>query len=244
MQPDGTLGSFFKSPSRTSYKAFGIKNNKLYAFMWQKDDYGEVGAAWFRTLDLNTMEYEDVDMSEDFENSFIQAGVYVPEENAFYGFGYECWLRFDVATMKATKLAAPAAGTYNPQMTYNIKTRQIVGVISQGEFYTYDKADGKQTLLKATGVTSPYTAGLCYDDKSNHYIWSPNTDRTSELIAFDPETFEAMKVCDVQDLAQLGYLYCDEAKQKDDQAPQAAQFVAANFTDNSLTGTVEYKLPE
>lgn len=241
---DGKLSGILDSESRVSYRAIGIKGNMLYAFVWQKDDYGEIGKAWFRALDLWTMDYTDQDMSEHFEDEFIQSGVYVPEENAFYGFGYNCWLKFDVATMKATILAAPVSGAYNPQMTYNTKKRMIVGVTSSGEFYSYSKEDGAQTLLKATGVTSPYTAGLCYDALSNHYIWCPNTDDTSELIAFDADTFEAFKICDIENTAQLGVLYCNESKQKDPQAPRVPEFVSSDFPGGACTGKVVFRLPE
>ena len=241
---DGKLSSILNSESRVSYRAIGIKNNMLYAFMWQKDDYGEIAKAWFRALNLWTMDYTDEDMSEHFEDEFVQSGVYVPEENAFYGFGYNCWLKFDVATMKATILAAPVSGAYNPQMTYNTKKRMIVGVTSTGEFYSYSKEDGAQTLLKSTNVTSPYTAGLCYDALSNHYIWCPNTDSASELIAFDADTFEAFKICDIENTAQLGVLYCDEAKKKDPQAPRVPEFVSSDFPGGACTGKVEFKLPE
>lgn len=240
---DGKLTNVLKSGLRMSYRALGIKNNLLYAFVWQKDDYGEVSGAWFRTLDLWMMEYTDVDLSEDFENSFIQGGVYVPEENAFYGYGYNCWIRFDVATMKATTLASPAASTFNSQMTYNTKLRQIVGINGKGELYSYSKEDGAQTLLKATDITSPYTAGFCYDAMSNHYIWNPNTDSKSELIAFNADTYEALKICDVEDTAQLGVLYCDEAKRKDPEAPRVPEFVSSDFQSGLYTGTLVFKLP-
>lgn len=240
---DGKLSNVLKSEVRMSYKCFGIKNNTLYAFVWQKDDSGEVSGAWFRTLSLVTYKYTDVDLSEDFENSFIQGGVYIPEENAFYGFGYQCWLKFDVATMTATKLASPAAGTFNTQMTYNTRLRKIVGITAQGDFYEYSKADGSQTLIKSTGVTSPYTAGLCYDILSNNYIWAPNTDSSAELIAFDADTFEPLKICDIEDMAQLGVLFCDESKQNDPAAPRVPEFVSADFPSGSHTGKVEFRLP-
>lgn len=241
---DGRLNSVLNSDMRVSYRTIGIKGNMLYAFVWQKDDYGEIGKAWFRSLNLWTMDYTDVDMSEHFEDEFIQSGVYVPEENAFYGFGYNCWLRFDVASMKATILASPVSSAYNPQITYNTKKRMIVGVTSTGEFYSYAKEDGSQTLLKSTDVTSPYTAGLCYDALSNHYIWCPNTDSASELIAFNADTFEAFKICDIENTAQLGVLYCNEAKKKDPQAPRAAEFVSSEFPGGACTGEVVFKLPE
>lgn len=240
---DGSLYNVMTSDLRVYYKCFGIKENMLYAFMWQKDDYGEICRAWFRSLNLWTDEYTDVEMGDTFEDTFIQSGVYVPEENAFYGFGYQCWLKFDVATMKTTKLASPAAGTFNPQMTYNTKLRKIVGITSDGALYSYSKEDGAQTLLNETGVTSPYTAGLCYDAMSNHYIWNPNTDSTSRLIAFNAETYEAYKICDVEDVAQISVMYCNESKKKDPEAPRIPEYVTSSFKNGAYTGTIEFKLP-
>lgn len=240
---DGTLYNVMGSDSRVYYKCFGVKENMLYAFMWQKDDYGEICAAWFRSLNLWTMDYTDEDMSEAFEDTFIQSGVYVPEENAFYGFGYNCWLKFDVATMKATKLASPAAGDFNPQMTYNTKLRKIVGISEKGEIYSYSKEDGAMTLMKATGISSPYTAGICYDAMSNYYIWNPNTDSRSELIAFNADTYDAYKICDLQDLAQISVMYCNEAKRKDPEAPRVPEYVTSSFKNGAYTGTIEFKLP-
>lgn len=240
---DGTLYNVMTSDMRVYYKCFGMKENMLYAFMWQKDDYGDICAAWFRSLNLWTLDYTDEDMSETFEDTFIQSGVYVPEENAFYGFGYQCWLKFDVATMTTTKLASPAAGDFNPQMTYNTKLRKIVGITSTGEIYSYSKEDGAQTLLKATGVTSPYTAGFCYDAMSNHYIWNPNTDSLSELVAFNADTYEAYKICDVEDAAQIAVMYCNEAKRKDIEAPRVPEYISSSFKNGAYTGTIEFKLP-
>lgn len=240
---DGTLYNIMTSDLRVYYKCFGVKENMLYAFMWQKDDYGEICGAWFRSLNLWTLDYTDEDMSDTFEDTFIQSGVYVPEENAFYGFGYQCWLKFDVATMTTTKLASPAAGTFNPQMTYNTKLRKIVGITSNGELYSYSKEDGAETLLKATGVTSPYTAGICYDAMSNHYIWNPNTDSRSELVAFNADTYEAFKICDVEDAAQISVMYCNEAKKKDPEAPRVPEFVSSSFRNGAYTGTIEFRLP-
>lgn len=238
---DGTLTQQYALAAGTSFTTFGIKDGKLFGFMLEQTIFG-LSDAWFRVYDLETGEYTDTSMVDNFATDFVQGGAYVPEEHAFYGYAYETWIKFDVETMSVVA-STPQAANFMKQVTCNVSTGDLVAVDGTGAFFKLDKENGAHTPLFNCGYTSAYFGGLAYDMSSNNYLWNPITDTESEFIAVDANTGAATKLFDVDDAAEIGAMYVNETKPADPEAPMAAEFVSASFYENATTGTVTYKLP-
>lgn len=246
--PDGGNVPVLTTGKDVQYKCFGIKDNRMYAFVWSIAESGIMYTASFRVINLETLEVEsDTNLrNNDFNTTFIQKGCFIPEEMTFYGFTADGWVKYNVTTGRFQMLAKEAESTMNcRQMTYNSNTKTIVGVNLQGEFYSFDKQTSESKKLFETGIPMPEVSGLCYDAASDNYIWAPYDGSTSQLISINPITGETRKMADMVDNAHILSMYCTETAVvvTDNEGPAEAELISSNFPNGQHEGMVTYRLP-
>lgn len=241
---DGNYDIIVPGTANRYHTAMGVKDGKLFGFIWTRTSSG-ITTAEYEVVDLESGLVEKaVDMAANFADQFLQCGTYVSDEDAFYGYSYNGWVKYDCATGTFTT-PIPRTDSSLYRMTYNLKTGKIVGVnLSDGVFKEFDKSNGAQTIVTTIpDLICPYIVGLGYDYSSDNYIYNVNTADESTLVAINPSSYAVTKICDVANMAEIGYIYIDETVPADPLAPKAATFVSSNFVDNSLKGTVVFKMP-
>lgn len=224
--------------------------NEIYLISYNSSSSGvsniSVGA-----YDLTTgavKKSRSISSQEEFD-VFIQRGAYVPEDNAFYGFCNKGWAKLDCSTLESTLLK-----TYDSLndiifsgYTFNSNTQTLVAgkfyKSGKSELYTVNKLTGAAVKLADVNVTSQYIGGFGYDYSSNSYLYNPNDDATSEIVAIDATTYAVTTLCELAGAPETGCIYVDEVKPADPLAPLAPEFVRATFPNGSFSGTLTFMLP-
>lgn len=213
----------------------------------------------YRTYDAATGSLKEETELEDAQgNNYIKCGAYHLEDNAIYGFANNGWAKFDCTTHESTILV-PIADSEWPRdiiaLTYNSNIGKFVGIFKSNGAMTMATVDKETaafgTRVPVTGADTQYIGGLAYDYSSNNYLFNPNDDDTSTIVAIDADTYAVTTLCSLDDVEYGGYtyapetysLYVDEVKPADPLAPLAPEFVSASFPDGAFTGTVTYTLP-
>ncbi len=240
----GAITPIAPTGQNMNYTAMGVKDGKLMGFIWARSSTGGVSSPEFRITDLETGESSSTPILDNFQDQFIQCGAYSPEQNAFYGYTYSGWVKYDVASNTYTT-PVPRSSLKLPQMTYNSREELVYGLNqATGEICSYDLTTGQETHVATNpALIMSYAFGFAYDYKSDTYLYGTLSETSSELLTLDPVNFTATTVCSIQDGAQLGYLYVNEVRPIEALAPEAAEFVSSDFANGSLTGTITYRMP-
>lgn len=226
--------------------------NEIYLISYNSSSSGvsniSVGA-----YDLTTgavKKSRSISSQEEFD-VFIQRGAYVPEDNAFYGFCNKGWAKLDCSTLESSLLQAydnnSLSGIIFSNYTFNSNTQTLVAgqfyKSGKSELYTVNKLTGAAVKLADVNVTSQYIGGFGYDYSSNSYLYNPNDDATSEIVAIDATTYAVTTLCELAGAPETGCIYVDEVKPADPLAPLAPEFVRATFPNGSFSGTLTFTLP-
>ncbi|MBD5312046.1 MAG: hypothetical protein HDS13_07830 [Bacteroides sp.] len=227
----------------------GMVNGKIYAAGYSIF-WGMLLGAYIVTYDAesgNVEDFYEVDVENHMDQVFL-ASAFDTEEMAFYGTtlsdsdGY-VFTKYDVSTGTFTYLGPTDNFT---SMTYNQQTGALVGV---------EQADDGSSMLfevnRATGETEPiceieyytaYPGGICWSPSQNGYIWNPNDNDFSALVAVY-EDGSVDELCFLEGAAEFGSLICTETAFIDPAAPQPAVLVGADFSNGSLSGSVTWTMP-
>lgn len=117
------------------------------------------------------------------------------------------------------------------------------GATGEGILVTLNRTTGAKTTIGATGQYPYYISGACIDRKSDRMFWalSPE-DETGYLTEVNLETGVATEIAFYADGAEVAGMYVP-APAAADSAPAECTNVYANFSDDSLSGTVTFKAP-
>ena len=118
------------------------------------------------------------------------------------------------------------------------------GISQGGTLSKIDKSTGAFTPVGYTGVKpAAYQQAAAFDEATGKIYWAAMlSDTTSALYTVDPQTAQATKVADFPDAEEITYLYIPWHPV--DKAPGAVTDLTTDFANGSLTGTVNFTLPD
>ena len=184
-------------------------------------------------------------------NLFPQYSAYVPSENAFYGYGNAGWVKWDMTTMTGTLLKSytdqEAQRNFTPSLCYNYSSDTLVGIAfgsNSADVVSINMSTGRPQNIGEINVGSSYIGGICFDAVNNRYLWNPNDDYSSEIVAVDATTFEASKLSKLSSPAELGCLFLPEIEvPAGADAPATPEFIGSSFPNAGMTGEITFRLP-
>lgn len=120
---------------------------------------------------------------------------------------------------------------------------QIYAIDMNGDLLKVDKTTGDYTVVGNTGVVPAYQTSATIDLSTGRCFWNamPAT-AVSSLYEVDLTTGVATKLYDFACNDEITGMFIPTAATPAD-APKAVTDLAADFTDNSLTGTVSFTAP-
>lgn len=120
---------------------------------------------------------------------------------------------------------------------------QIYAIDMNGDLLKVDKSTGDYTVIGNTGVVPAYQTSATIDLSTGRCFWNamPAT-AVSSLYEVDLNTAVATKLYDFACNDEITGMFIPAAATPAD-APKAVTDLAANFTDNSLSGTVTFTAP-
>lgn len=228
-------------------RAMGVIDGKLHGFG------SDVSGKYLRypvyfVIDMNTWKTEKwnvltEEMGVEAWQVYPQSGVYVPKDNAFYGYADKYWVRYDVGTGKFTKLKEYT--DYAPVMTYNRAMDMIVGLdYTTGKLYMVSKADGALSDLGTISQKCSYLGGFAYDMSSDSYLWFYHKSASNEVLySIDANTLEMERLHKYTSNIPIIAMYVNEERQTYPKAPMAPKFAGSDFDKAALTGSVTYTMP-
>lgn len=152
---------------------------------------------------------------------------------------------------------------------YKAKTRSVIGNISKrmvamgmgndgtwygiatdGNLYTINKNNGKETLVGATGLELTNSEGgyylqtACVDPLTNTFFWCPVTaEQEGGVYTVNLKTGKATKVGDFAGGAAQIYDMIVEGRTSADGAPARTEDLTATFPNGSNSGTITFTAP-
>lgn len=248
----GAFTKIFTSTAPPQSLGVNPETNEIYTVEWtlSSSGYGNIA---YRTYDATSgAKKKEVTITSQEQFDFTPIyGAYVLDDNAIYGYANEGWVKLDCSTLTSSVVNANVddprrAGLGIYGMTYNSNTGEIVALVEQSTGFSIikiNKETGVYSEPVAVNVSSQYLGGFAYDYSSNSYLFNPNDDDVSEIVAIDANTLAVTTVCEIPGAPQTAGIYVNEVKPKDPLAPQAPEFVRATFPNGSLSGTVTFTLP-
>ncbi len=246
-------GSYTNVFPEQTYMAMGagMVDGKVYATGYSTF-WGMLLGAYIVTYDAETGSIEDyyeVDLESGLSELFLSA-AFDTEEMAFYGTTFNasqtgCILtKYDVTNGSWTYLGDTDDFT---AMTINQTTGALVGVEMADDgssmLFEVNRSTGEtEPICEIENFTTDYPGGLCYSPSDNAYIWNPNSDDWSALVAI-AEDGSTEALCYLEGIPQFTALVCTETAALDPATPQPATLVAADFKDGSLSGSVTWTMP-
>lgn len=248
----GVFTKIFSTAGAPQSLGVNPDKNEIYTIEWRQGQTG-YGNIAYHIFDATTgaAKKEVLITSQEQFNFTPLYAAYVLDDNAFYGYANEGWVKLDCNTLEPTVVAADATnprseGLYPYGLTYNSNTEEIVALVESSSsvgIIKINKATGAYGAVTPVSVTSQYIGGFAYDSSSDSYLFNPNDDSVSEIVAIDASTLAVTTVCEIPGAPQTAGIYVNEVKPKDPLAPLAPEFGSATFTDGSLSGTVTFTLP-
>ena len=226
--------------------------NEVYTLEYNlySDHVGEISA---NVYDYSTGEKKksvEVTTNEVFD-LFPQYSAYIPSENAFYGYANSGWVKWDVTTLSGTLLKSyteqEAARNLTPSLCYNYSDDTLIGIafsLNSAEVVSINMATGRPQTIGEINVGSYYIGGMCFDSVNNRYLWNPNDDYTSEIVAIDATDFETSTLCKLASPVEFGCLFLPYIEvPAGPEAPAVPEFVGSSFPNAGMTGDITFRLP-
>lgn len=218
--------------------------------VYSGNEIGEISSNVYDFTSGDKKSFRYIESQEEFDNFPLYA-AYLPSENAFYGYGNAGWVKWDMNSLSGTLIKAytPAEYAQNnvPSLCYDYNRDSFVGLAndnSSSQLYLIGKTDGHISPLGKVASGSYYVGGLGYDSESNQYLWNPNDDYSSQIIAIDADNFEISKLCTFPVSVEFGSLFIPEfEKPAGSDSPLAPEFIGGDFPNGGTTGTISFKLP-
>lgn len=121
-------------------------------------------------------------------------------------------------------------------------TGEIYGISSEGELYKFNTADGSCVLIGETGFKPLYTQSGCFDFTTKELYWAACNEDSSGIYQVDVNTGKATLIGAFNNLEEFVGLY-SLSPNADLSGPGMVTDVKIDFVQNSLSGTVSFKLP-
>lgn len=231
---------------------YSEERNEVYTLTYNvyEEGYGEISS---NVYDFSSGEKKNsriITTSEEFEN-FPIYGAYLPEENAFYGYGNAGWVKWDMASLTGSVIKSYTVqeGEKNltPSLCYDYNRDSFVGIVFDNkgaELVLVNKSTGHSSTLSSLPVPSAYVGGMCYDSASGQYIWNPNDDNTSEIVAIDATSFDVTDLCTLNSIVETGCMFLPPVETPaGPDAPKSPEFTGSSFPAGAFTGKVFFRLP-
>lgn len=231
---------------------YSEERNEVYTLTYNvyEEGYGEISS---NVYDFSSGEKKNsriITTSEEFEN-FPIYGAYLPEENAFYGYGNAGWVKWDMASLTGSVIKSYTVqeGEKNltPSLCYDYNRDSFVGIVFDNkgaELVLVNKSTGHSNTLSPLPVPSAYVGGLCYDSASGQYIWNPNDDNTSEIVAIDATSFDVTDLCTLNSIVETGCMFLPPVETPaEPDAPKSPEFTGSSFVGGASTGTITFRQP-
>ncbi|MCU4162771.1 choice-of-anchor J domain-containing protein [Carboxylicivirga caseinilyticus] len=173
-----------------------------------------------------------------------------PTTNTIFALRYNAdltgfnWATVDTASFTFNNLAT-WTGTFSTIALTTSSDGTIYGIGSNGNLYTFDKADGKPTLIGATGVyPANYSQSAVYNGRTNELLWCALTYTGSHMYTVNLTTGEATKLFSFPNNEQLVGLYTNTPSAKDEAPAAVADLTYTPDSDGALTGNISFTVPE
>ncbi len=229
--------------------AAAYANGKFYGIhpitLWG----GLTGIGYF-IVNTETWETEYNLVSDDTEYTSMASNMtFDATTNTIYALRYNedlsgyYWATLDTTNFTFNTLAT-WPGNFSTVTLTTTPDGTIYGIGSNGNLYTFDKADGTPTLIGATGAyPENYTQSAVYHGSTGTLLWYAITYGGAAVYTVDLTTAEATKLYDLDNNEEFVGLFTKETAAPD-QAPAAVNDVAFNFTTpGDLSGSMDFTVP-
>lgn len=211
-------------------------------------NFAQYGSTRFPTIyvyNTETWEYEtqisDVpatSISTDMAYDTTTGKIY----GCFYGEGSSD-RRFgtiDMATATVTEIC-PLSVSWNA-IAINAKG-EVYALDNNGDLFTVDKTNGKMTKVGSTGLKPHYVSSAAFDMRTGrlYYSYSPE-DLSGSLWEINPATAAATKLFDYSNREEVVGMWVP-LPLAEDEAPKAVDSITPEFSNGSLSGTVNFTAP-
>ncbi len=242
-------GTFSPLNSMTIFNSLGgVESNGLYYTVVQNAVSPTMAYSYLYAYDSTTWMYKSFKSLEDFSlfataqatdpNDGTVYGCYFNADRTGYEFGspdFENATRSTIATINPEKpwagCAVDAEGT-------------VYAIDLVGDLYTVDKTDGAMTFVGATGLTTEWLTGACYDIEGGRILFAVCNPEGGEsgLHGINPATAESELLCSFPYHQEVMGLFIG-APLADPKAPEAPASIEASFPEGGLEGSFSFTVP-
>lgn len=241
-----TLDPLNNTYSALPENCFGaVALDGVYYVAWQYDFFGMMLINYIDSYDMNTwtrLDHKEVksqamfatDVSLDPVSGKV-FGCYINDSGDGYVFGMA-----DYVNCTRTAIA-PLTTAWN-SVAFD-KKGQLYAIDMNGDLLAVDNGTGSTTKIGSTGVTPKYQSSAVIDPKSDRMFWSVfGEDEVGNFYEVDKTTGKATLLYKFPGNEEVCGLVVI-APEAEDYAPAAVSELSLNFSNGSLSGTVDFTAP-
>ncbi|MCR4604272.1 MAG: choice-of-anchor J domain-containing protein [Prevotella sp.] len=176
------------------------------------------------------------------------AGVYDPTTENYYAIMYTDDMQHQVFgtldyAQNSRQVIRQLPDTENVCAMAVSNDGTLYAIRFDGQLVKVNKANGRHTVVGATGITPKYLQSAAIDPRTDRMFWAACSDEDPVgLYEVNLETGEALLIQTFRNSEELVGLYIPMPEVAED-APAQPQTITASFSNDELTGTVNFRLP-
>lgn len=250
-----------------------FNNDGTYETLFNLDDNAWSGVAcdgiyWvsnyadFWLWQMPTMKGYDIETGEQVASFYpevdnlIYAFASDPSSGNIYSIGYNAdgnglqlaTVEFDLETGMTVNAIAPIEGNWNSLVCspegqlYGVRYFVENEAVTKASLYKIDKTNASLTEVGDTGFVTPYFSSAAIDPRSGVMYWAVSDDFEGFLTEVNLTTGAATKLFNFNENAEVQGMYI-AAPAAEDGAPAIVNDLAADFSDGSLSGNINFTAP-